>query len=90
MLAQGIHAAILFTKEHCEISDEWHRDSDYVAVLETKNESELSFLADKAASMGIKYSVFREADMDNQITAVAFEPGEASKRLLRKLSLAMS
>jgi len=90
MLAQGIHAALLFAKEHTEITEEWHLDSDYLAVLECENESQLSYFTDIAASKEIRYSVFREPDLNNQITAVAFEPGDAAKRLLRKLPLAMS
>jgi len=38
-------------------------------------------LITKAILTGIKHTVFREPDIDNQITAVAFEPSEASKKL---------
>ena len=37
-----------------------------------------------AKDKGIKYSFFRESDLDNQLTAVAFEPGISSKQMLRK------
>jgi peptidyl-tRNA hydrolase len=89
MLAQGIHAAILFNDEHSEIAKEWHQQSDYLAVLEAQNEAELLYFIDMASADGIKYSVFREPDLNNQITAATFEPGERTKRMLRLLPLAM-
>jgi hypothetical protein len=38
---------------------------------------------------GIRFSVFKEPDIDNQITAIALEPGSKSKKICSNLSLAL-
>ena len=53
------------------------------------NEQELMNLINRASEKGIKYSVFREPDIDNQITAIALEPGLDSKKLCSNLRLAL-
>lgn len=45
------------------------------------DEEQLIKLITKAILNGIKYTIFREPDLNNQITAVAFEPSEASRKL---------
>jgi hypothetical protein len=47
----------------------------------------LEKLIDKAQMKGIRYSVFREPDIDNQITAVAFEPSEITRKMTSHLPL---
>jgi len=37
----------------------------------------------------IKFSIFREPDFDDEITAIALEPGRKSKKLCSKLNLAL-
>ncbi len=64
-------------------------NSNYIAVLNVANEYELHNLIEKAISAGIKFSVFREPDIDNQITAITFEPGIKSKKLCANLKLAL-
>lgn len=78
---QSGHAAIDFQHEHPEIAREWQKKSNYLAFLTVSDESQLINLISKAILTGIKYTVFREPDIDNQITAVAFEPSDAARRL---------
>lgn len=78
---QSGHAAIDFQHQHPVIASEWQKKSNYLAFLTVSNEAELIKLISKAILTGIKHTVFREPDIDNQITAVAFEPTEAAQRL---------
>jgi len=47
----------------------------------------LTDLIVKASLRGIKYTVFREPDINNEITAVAFEPSIEAKKLCSNLPL---
>lgn len=67
----------------------WHRDSNYVALLAAKDEGELQKLIDKANQKGIRYVAFYEPDMDNQLTAICFEPTDAARRLTSSIPLAL-
>lgn len=78
---QSGHAAIDFQHQHPVVASKWQKESNYLAFLTVANEAELIKLISKAIITGIKHTVFREPDIDNQITAVAFEPTEAAQRL---------
>ena len=84
---QAAHAAIEFQHNHPTIAKEWHECSKYLVFLSIPNEQCLKDLIVKADAKQIKYSVFREPDIDNEITAVAFEPSEAAKKLCSKYPL---
>lgn len=86
---QSIHAMRQFTAEHPDIDKEWFLTSNYLGLLAAKDESELLEIIRKAALDDIRYSIFREPDVDNAITAIALEPGEKSKRLCSRLPLAL-
>jgi len=60
---------------------EWHKQSNYLVFLTVADEEQLIKLISKAILMGIKHTVFREPDLDDQITAVAFEPSEQARKL---------
>jgi len=84
-----MHAAIEFIFQYPDISKEWHLISDYLALLSVDSEKDLLSLIEKAKNFDIKYSVFREPDIENQITAIALEPGNKTKSLCKKLPLAL-
>lgn len=83
---QSTHAGILFIFEHPEISQIWHKDP-YLAQLSAKNEDALKHLILKLEKNQIKYSVFREPDLNNEITAIAIEPSDKTRRLVSNLPL---
>ena len=86
---QGGHALSEFCLEHNDIAKSWHKNSNYLAYLSVKDEKELLFLIDKAQSRGIVMSIFQEPDIDNQVTAIAMEPSEESRKLCRSLPCAL-
>lgn len=86
---QSIHAAIQFKFEHPEVSKNWFENSNYLGLLSVANEEELLLLIEQAAQKDIKCSVFREPDINDQITAIAIEPGSKSKKLCSHLKLAL-
>lgn len=87
-IAQSVHAFQEFASEHPEVTASWHKNSNYICVLST-HEDGLFDLLDKAQDKEIKHSCFFEPDLDDALTAVAFEPSGASRKLLRKLPLAL-
>jgi peptidyl-tRNA hydrolase len=84
-----MHALRQFTAEHPEIDRVWFEQSNYLGLLSVKNEEELHRLIEQAAEHGIHHSIFREPDIDNQITAIALSPGPKSKKLCSRLPLAL-
>lgn len=86
---QGMHAAIQFQFEHQELARYWFEKSNYLGFLSVANEYELHQMIEKAIAQDIKFSIFREPDIDNQITAIAIEPGAKSKKLCANLKLAL-
>lgn len=86
---QSMHALRQFTAEHPERDREWFDNSNYLGLLSVQDEIELNGIIEQAASQNIRFSVFREPDIDNQITAIALEPHPKSKKICSKLKLAL-
>ena len=84
---QSAHAGIQFQHEHTELAKNWYHSSNYLIFLSVENEVELNNIIDAAKSKNITISVFREPDIDNQITAIALEPSITSKKLTSGLKL---
>lgn len=86
-MLQGCHAAIEFQHEHPEIAKEWNINSKYLIFLSVENEIELQKLLRKIQFKELKYSMFFEPDIGNQLTAIALEPGQTSEKLVSNLPL---
>ncbi len=86
---QAQHGLAEFIFQHPEVAREWYKVSNYLGFLSVANEYELSKLIEKAIEQNITFSVFREPDIDNQITAIALEPSSKSKKLCSNLPLAL-
>lgn len=64
--------------------------SNYICCLSAKNEQHIYSIMDNCINNNIKFSIFREPDLNNEITAIALEPGQLSKKLCSNLRLALS
>jgi hypothetical protein len=89
MSVQSQHALTEFIFSHPEIAKEWYQKSNYLCFLSVSNEIELKKLIDKASEREIKFSIFREPDIGNEITAITLAPGKLSKKLCSSLPLAL-
>jgi hypothetical protein len=86
---QSMHALRQFTAEHPDIDKLWFEKSNYLGLLSVSDEQTLINLIEQAAAHDIRFSIFREPDIDNQITAIALAPGPKSKKLCNRLPLAL-
>lgn len=84
---QAAHAAIDFCFENPSRAGPWHKDSNYLIFLGVPNEDVLEAYIRKAIEKQIRFTIFREPDLDNSITAVAFEPSQETQKLVRNLPL---
>lgn len=89
MGVQSIHAGIQFIFEHPEYAEAWFKQSNYLGFLSVANEDELNKLIELAKNNNITFSIFREPDIGDQITAIALAPGPKTKKLCSKLPLAL-
>lgn len=89
MSVQAIHAAIQFQHDHPDFAANWYSKSNYIGFLSVSNLDELIELINKIKCVDIKFSIFREPDIDNQITAIAIAPGNLSKKICSNLKLAL-
>jgi len=86
---QSAHAAIEFQHEHPEIAKEWNTVSKYLVFLSVENEASLHQFLQKIQKTSLKYSTFTEPDIDNQLTAIALEPCDLSRRITSNFPLAL-
>ena len=70
---------------------QWQMGSNYLCCLET-NERKMGILIEKFQILDIKYKVFYEPDIGNQMTSIAVEAisREQHKQLFKNLKLALS
>jgi len=78
---QSGHAGIQFQHEHPELAKNWFHNSNYLIFLSVSNEEELNSLIDRAITKNIKFSVFREPNINNEIIAIAIQPCSESRKL---------
>ncbi len=88
-MTQSLHALADFTQQYPQQTKEWAETSNSLVVLSVKDENELTQFIHKLSQFNIKYSAFREPDIDNQLTAIAIEPCDAARKLCSNFPLAL-
>ena len=88
-LAQSCHIAFEFALQYPDETNLWMKNSNYICCLSAKDEDELYKLIQRAIDKEVCFSVFREPDIEDKITAIALEPGDRSRRLCSSLRLAL-
>lgn len=83
---QSTHSALQFAHEFPHIFKEWQK-IPYLAVLSVDNEQELLKLISKLEKSNIKFSIFKEPDIGDEITSICIEPSDASRRITSSLPL---
>jgi hypothetical protein len=83
-LVQSCHAIREFDAKYPD-----YKSIANLACLSAPDEVALDNLIGDCISEGIRHAIFREPDVGDQITAIAIEPGERSRRLLSRLPLAL-
>lgn len=86
-MAQAVHAAVQWVIEDPDLSSVWHKKSNNVVVKHVADEAALLELAAKAEARGCVVEAFKEPDLADATTAVAFV-GTGANALLRELPLA--
>ncbi len=84
---QSTHAAIDFVFEHPTRAGPWHKNSNTLVMLTVEDTKGLIRLMKKCDYLSIVYTVFREPDIGNQITAICIEPHPEVQKMTAKLPL---
>jgi hypothetical protein len=84
---QSTHAAIDFVFEHPTRAGPWHKNSNTLVMLTVKDTKGLIHLMRKCDYLSLAYTVFREPDIGNQITAICMEPHPEVYKMVSKLPL---
>lgn len=87
-IAQSCHALQLFAYQYNEITSYWYKESNNLVVLQAPNKEELARLGYELSKKGVEVSMFREPDLDNELTAIAVAP--SGQRYLSTLALALN
>jgi len=86
---QSSHAGIDFQHQYPEIAERWNKESNYLIILSVENEEQLLLYLQKFDFYNIKTTTFREPDIGNKITAIVAAPGEKTRKITKKLPLAL-
>lgn len=80
-MVQGAHALAQFAMDHPEEFKQWN--NEYLIFLKVFNKIALvDFIIKKLSKSYVPYSLFKEPDLDNQITAIAlYNNGEVVEGL---------
>ncbi len=85
--AQACHAMREFVDRHPAIDRKWFRESNNIVILNARSFDQLGQLVLQACAAEVAHAPFYEADLDDELTAVAIGP--AGTKLVSQLPLAL-
>lgn len=88
-MAQAVHAAFEFSHGFPEITGYWLAQSNYLVIVAAHDEDHLAGLVVESVRKDIRTVAVREPDHNDELMAVAFEPGDAARRMLSSLPCAL-
>lgn len=89
-LVQSCHAVADYVHQNPYQASSWAKLSNSIITLSVANEKELRDVMDKLSQKyDTEATVFREPDIDNQITAISFLADSAIRKKFRHLPLAL-
>lgn len=86
---QSTHAAFQFAVEHPLLTERWYQESKYLVLLSVPDEASLGVLAVRLDEADLVYTVWREPDWGDQITAIAVEPCQQARIMMANLPLTL-
>ena len=86
-VAQVAHVMADYIMNRPNAAKYWHHISNSLIALEAKDAEALSELQEKAKTRGIDVQEFREPDLGDEITALAFSPSPETRKFLSNLPL---
>lgn len=86
---QPAHALAEFAVKYPRCFKKWQTVYQNLVVLSVQDEAELEALSQKFGEQNLKYVLFREPDVNNQITAIAVQPHIKTYKLTSSLPLAL-
>lgn len=88
---QSTHVLAEYSERYTESYFDWQINHKYLVILSVPTQRELDDLVHTAKKAGVKYAVFREPDLNNELTAIALEPGDnesMTKKITSSIPLA--
>lgn len=87
-LPQVVHGVVQFANEFPEEQKAWFHGSNTVVVLAVPDLLALECFLGLVQGMNLKHSVFREPDINNEITSVVLAPCKQAKKVCAGMKLA--
>ena len=84
---QSGHALADYIFEFPIEANDWHRHSNFLIYLSTENEASLKNLLQELQGIGVAVTSFREPDINDELTAIAFVSTDETRKLTSGLPL---
>jgi hypothetical protein len=90
-VVQSCHGLAEFAARHGPEFKDWELQSNYLCCLET-SKLKMNIMISKLDDLRIKYTVFEEPDIGNEITSITIQaiPEDLHKKLFKNLNLTLS